>query len=224
MHDNDLKIAICGAPGAGKTALAKALSSKLTIPLIYQGTKELRATVGDIKKMPPFWRMNEIQRAMYQLNLINYRMDIESKYDSFVADGCAIDLLTWFRMCSWLIPLDQKTATMKALQGLMGIYTHIVYLPSWDSAESPKNSEEELYAVDPFNALTADYITKGIVSFLMHAGKLVYVVTTPPFMISHSSDVDNVQLAVDTRVDEVLKYVLSTSTALDTQNSSVSVQ
>lgn len=205
---NNLKIAICGVPGTGKTPLAKALSRKLTLPLIHQGTKELRATVGEIKKLPAFWRMNELERATYQINLIGYRLRAEEGMTNFVADGCALDMLTWYRMCSWLIPHDQKVMTMQALQQMAQVYSHVFYLPYYQPPPEPANEEESLDAVDSFNILTADLILKGTVSWMAHSGRPIYVIETPPIIASNSPDIDNAQAAVDKRVEEVLAVVM----------------
>mgnify|MGYP005818475069 CR=1 FL=1 len=206
LQDSHLKIALCGVPGAGKTSLAKALSERLHLPLIYQGTKELRATVGDVGKMPPFWRMNEVQRVMYQLNLIQYRLEIEKKYSHFVADGCALDLLVWYRLCSWLVPFDQKMTTMQGLSQSAQNYDYVFYLPYYQPPEFAPG--DEMNAVDPFNILTADFVLKGVVSWCMHSGMKIYVIQTPPVIASTSPDVDNVQAALESRVQEVLDIVV----------------
>jgi hypothetical protein len=210
-----LKIAICGVPGTGKTPLAKKLALKLSLPLIYQGTKELRATT-DVGQMPPFWRMNEIQRLMYQLNLIQYRLDIESKYGEFVADGCAIDMVAWYRLSSWLVPADQKQATMAGLQKMASNYDYIFYLPFYGIPNKAEDGCED-HVVDPFNLLTADFIIKGTISYMMHAGsKNIYIIQTPQFVATTDPSVDNVELAVDKRVDEVLQVVLAKGTETPT--------
>lgn len=202
-----LKIALCGVPGSGKTPLAKELSKRLSLPLIYQGTKEMRATVGDTSKMPPFWRMNEIQRLMYQLNLIQYRLGLENQYAEFVADGCAVDQLVWYRMASWLAPFDQKLATMQGLDQMCANYDYIFYLPYYQPPEV--KADEEMHAVDPFNLLTAEFVLKGVVSWMVHSGKPVYVIETPPIVTSTSPEVDNMEAALQMRVEEVLKVVLA---------------
>ena len=206
------RIALCGVPGSGKTALAKEISTRLKIPLIYQGTKELRNTVGDVKSLPPFWRMNEIQRTLYQLNLIQYRLEVESQYDEFVADGCAVDLLTWYRMCSWLVPFDQKNATIAALSQSAARYTHIFYLPYYEPPDQVPGEEYEQHAVDPINLLTADFITKGVVSWMAHSGRKVYVIQTPPSVTmapgqqqQFPKSFDAKKAALELRVSEVLE-------------------
>jgi len=201
-----LKIAFCGVPGSGKTALAREVANRLSLPLIYQGTKELRATVGDVGKMPPFWRMNEVQRIMYQLNLIQYRRETEQKYAEFVADGCAVDMQVWYRMAAWLVPLDQKNMTTAGLAGMVANYDFIFYLPYYQAPDYTTSDEKE--AVDPFNLLTADFIMKGTVSYMVHSGQNVYVIQTPPFLPTASPDEDNVKVALEKRVDEVMHIVL----------------
>lgn len=200
------KIALCGVPGSGKTALAKSLAKRLNLPLIYQGTKELRETVGDVQKMPPFWRMNEVQRLMYQLRLIEYRMKLETQYAEFVADGSAVDMLVWYRMASWLVPFDQKMSTMHGLDQMCRNYDYVFYIPYYQPPDVA--SGEEQNAVDPFNILTADFVMKGVISWMVHAGRPVYVIETPPFVTSESPDVDNVEAAIELRVQEILKVVL----------------
>ena len=211
VQRSHLKIALCGVPGAGKTVLARKLAEKLSLPLIYQGTKELRATVGDVGKMPPFWRMNEVQRITYQLNLIQYRLDIEKQYAEFVADGCAVDMLVWYRMCSWLLPFDQKAVTMEGLTRMVRNYDFIFYLPYYNPPEVPVG--EEMNTCDPFNILTADFILKGTISYMIHSSvSKVYVIETPPMIASTSPEVDNAEAALNARVDEVLKVVLEGQT------------
>ena len=205
----DLRIALCGAPGAGKTRLAKALSQRLTLPLIYQGTKELRAISGPAKTLPPFYKMNEVQRALYQVELIKYREGIERLSTAFVADGTALDMLAWYRLSCWLIPFDQKMATFELLTQMTLRYTHIFYIPYEAPPPPPTSEEENLTAVDPFNILTADLVLKGVVAFMVHSAKKpVYIIETPSFVTSTSPDVDNVQASTNLRVEEILKVVM----------------
>ena len=170
-----MKIGICGAPGTGKTALARELSRAMTLPLIHQGSRELLELTG-AKRRPPIPRMNEVQRMDWQLDLIKFRVERESEMAQFVADGTALDLLVWYRMCSWLIPFDQKVATEDLLYRAAAQYDYIFYCPLWLEivASSMPKPDDPLY-IDPFNLETSDYILKGVLSTMMHKGHNAYV-------------------------------------------------
>lgn len=171
-----LRIGICGAPRTGKSKLAKAVSEEFTLPLICQGAQELRALTGSSKMRMPLPKMNEAQRMEWQLAMIEYRTQRESEMAEFVADGTALDLTGWYRMCSWLISFDHKVKTEDLLYRMASRYSMIFYCPLWiDDLASAPQQEDDPFWVDPFNLETYDYILKGIVSTMAHKGYRCYV-------------------------------------------------
>jgi len=189
------KVALCGVPGTGKTPLAKAISELYTLPLIYQGSKELRQMTGNPRGLPAFPRMNEVQRMEWQIEFIKYRLEKESQYSEYVLDACALDYMVWYRMCSWLVPFDHKSPTEQLLITAARQYDYIFYLPFYsEDVKIPHQHTEacmdevtselkcglkqtnDPFYIDPFNLETADYILKGTVSLLAHSGFKVFVV------------------------------------------------
>lgn len=189
-----MKVGICGAPGTGKTPLAQAISREMTLPLIHQGSRELRELTGQTSKRPPIPRMNEVQRMEWQLSLIDYRLRIEHDSAEYVADATSLDLLVWYRMCAWLVPFDQKVVTENLLYQSMTQYDVVFYCPLWIDLVATRlpKPDDPLY-VDPFNLETSDYILKGILSTHMHKGFKAHVL--------QKQDIDG-------RMDEVRQVLL----------------
>jgi hypothetical protein len=199
---NNLRIAICGAPGTGKTDLAKKISEKLTLPLIHQGSKEVKHL--SFLNYPLNRKMNEVQRLQYQIELINYRFEQEKNYADYVTDGCSIDFLVWYRFCSFLAPLDQKLSTEALLWQSVQNYTHIFYLPLY---EAPDILVDDPEASDAFNIETADFLTKGTVAKALHRGLKVWIIQTPKQITPETAGISADEAALSKRVEEVLQVV-----------------
>lgn len=173
MNKSHLKIAICGVPGVKKTDLARLLAKEYNLPLIYQGTKEMRALGLSKNSNLPISRMNEVQRAEYQIAFIKYRIEMESQYAEYVVDACSIDYLAWYRMSSWLVPFDMKAATEGLLLEAFKRYDYVFYIP--DRHEIVPD-DRTLDWVDGYNIETVDFILKGLIATMVHQGSKVYII------------------------------------------------
>lgn len=172
------KIGLCGVPTSGKTVLARAVAREFNLPLIHTGRKERLELAGGAHRLPALPKMNEFQRMQWQMNFIQYRTNKETELAEFVADATALDMIVWYRMCSWLIPFDQKVPTEDLLYKLAKNYDYIFYLPFYPEnvAQMTKEViEKNPFFVDPFNLETADYVLKGVFTTMIHQGKKGYV-------------------------------------------------
>jgi adenylate kinase family enzyme len=116
----NLRIALVGAQGTGKTTLANELKTRLSLPLITEVARKHfvpNALPVDVK--------------IFQQNILNSQIEAEkSLYPSFLSDRATIDNMAYFlHNCSNIASYQEiQEYTGKAIANTVE-YTHIFYVP-----------------------------------------------------------------------------------------------
>lgn len=156
-----MKIAICGVSSTGKSTLSRILARQLTLPLVHEGMKDIRRAYKEKgQEIKNFRDQNEVERLTYQVELIQYRLEKEFQYESFVADGSALDMIAFYRMFSWIIPYNLKIETLKGLTVASSCYDYVFYLPF---GVIPVEDDGRRM-IDMVNLETVDMVLKGVIA------------------------------------------------------------
>lgn len=150
----ELRIALCGSSGTGKTTLATYLAATLNLPFNPVGSRSVSKAMGfdspyDVDKAG--------KRAEFQRRLVLEKRSWEKDHPSFVSDRTTVDNLAYTMLH------DVKTIDQDLLAQIvsgMERYTHIFYCPvdvfcqvGDDSARVKDPTYQKLY----------DIVLKGLV-------------------------------------------------------------
>lgn len=87
---SQLKIAICGSAGVGKTTLVETLASRLGLPVIREEMREYIEASGQ-----RLWVASSCERSSILLRLWERRQAAEAEHGSFVADNSSVDFAAY---------------------------------------------------------------------------------------------------------------------------------
>lgn len=92
---NNVKIAISGASGIGKTTLAKALAEKFKVSYIPENCEEIFESLDKFKKtIDPLKKKHYLDDFIEHLNTwLKYRYALCKDIDGFVMDRCVFDAI-----------------------------------------------------------------------------------------------------------------------------------
>lgn len=89
-----MRIAICGTHSVGKTTLARALASRLSLPLIEEvaRTAACHLRISSCRELAEgrLWRA-----ALFQLHVFHLQLAQESEHKEFISDRSVIDVLAY---------------------------------------------------------------------------------------------------------------------------------
>ena len=120
----NLRIAISGSAGTGKTTLAQALAERLDVPYLEEGFRERREAGLDL---------HDLSRAEHQALLMELYEEARSQAmacpDGFVQDRCPLDFLAfWLHYGFW--GEDGMTASLfERAQSDLAAYDRVIVLP-----------------------------------------------------------------------------------------------
>lgn len=118
------RIAIAGASGTGKTALAEALAKHYRLPLCPVGSRTISRELGydspyDVDTIPG-------ARAKFQRTLFQRKEEWEAEFDEFVTDRTVLDNLAYTLLHD---PESLPDAQLDNYFEAMTRYTHVAFLP-----------------------------------------------------------------------------------------------
>ena len=119
----DLRVALCGSSGTGKSTLAKWISETYHLPINPNGARSVAKEMGfdspyDVDKAG--------RRSEFQKKVVVAKCAWENEHDSFVTDRSHIDNTVYTMMHDIKVLTDEfLDSNMKALSR----YTHFIYCP-----------------------------------------------------------------------------------------------
>ena len=96
----NLKIAMAGPSGTGKTTLAEWIANEFKLPFITSSTKPLweKHNIQSHKELITRTMLNPQWGLDFQYEVLEFRQNIINNYESFVTDRSPIDNLVYFLM------------------------------------------------------------------------------------------------------------------------------
>lgn len=144
----DLRIALSGASGTGKTTLFRRLSKKLSLPICPVGSRTVSFEMGFRN---PYDVDAAGKRREFQRRLFESKRKWESMTDAFVADRSYFDNLAY----GSLHDIEGTSSlVLKEYEVAISRYTHIFYLPLCvfqnlgdDSARKTERAYHEIFDI-----------------------------------------------------------------------------
>lgn len=200
MKSRNLKIALSGFSGTGKTSLAKALGHRLELPVIPEEMLTLANADRALVIAQAENRFAELPDAIQALinafvHWDNGRSEAYAQRQGYIADRWEADLLDWWlaRFGKGSYPVDQVTATLFGnFQKKAADLDYVILMPLLRPFSRDANDEGNKRGGSMTTQLLNTTLTRGlIVSF-----------TQLPIISLPSQP-----LGIDERVDYVLKAI-----------------
>lgn len=118
---HNMKIAIIGAQGVGKTTLAKQINNEYPDFKILPEAARLAVEAG--------YKLDQTATVETELWLIDKQIELESEEDKWVADRCGIDLLAYIQHL-FAHEVELVEFATKTLSNRFRSYDLVLYLPS----------------------------------------------------------------------------------------------
>jgi len=119
----DVRLALCGASGTGKTTLAKWAEDELGLPFNPIGSRSVAKMMGFDN---PYDVDAAGQRKPFQRRLVLEKRKWEDEHESFAVDRTTLDNLA-YTMVHDIYAIDREL--LQSIVEGMKRYTHIVYCP-----------------------------------------------------------------------------------------------
>lgn len=97
----NVKVAISGSDGTGKTTLVNEISKRFNVPIVPEFARD----VAEEMNIPDLAGMSPSLAYSFQLEVMDRKIKEEQKHESFIADRCTADNLAYYtRQCSRDLP------------------------------------------------------------------------------------------------------------------------
>ena len=134
------RIGVTGAPGMGKTELAKAVAEKLRLPLVSVAVEEvLKARRIDLIQAS----LNKSLARELQYALFLAQIDEEDRSERFVSDRTTIDCLAHFR----LYDLNGEAGRFYKERCLSRDYSLIAYVPYYGTDNYLREIDRHIFRI-----------------------------------------------------------------------------
>lgn len=200
MTTNNLKIALSGFPGTGKTTLANALGQRLGLPVIAENMRPLANADANFVIAQAHNQNKDIPQLAQILIGAFLSWDASRgeeyvKHDGFIADRWEADLLDW-----WLARFGKGVLAVDDITGklLMSFQTkaenldYVILMPLRHQFSADANDD----GIKRTNRLTAQIRTTAMVRGLLASFTNLPIISLP-----------NAPLSVEQRVDFIINTI-----------------
>jgi len=152
-----MRIAIIGSAGTGKTTLSHMLAEKIGVPLVPEFAREILAEWG-------FKRLRDLdapQMANFQREILQRKLYLEARYDSFVSDRSTADsAVYWLLRLVGRVASDETSYHMEKCRIALDRYDALVLLP-WKGNAIERDGIRD---TDPWQQFLFEIALRGLLA------------------------------------------------------------